>query len=173
MSYNYEGLCKQYIEYNLHNKGKSHKNTAGKKMSYRMDRLYSYNSILCIYVEIKSEKIFFIDNSTANYSITSSKHKRILKEKLQQEQNNQKEQFTYMEIKQIDSTKNMIKSKHNTIVELIQRHDRARSNKPIIKKIIKNEYDNLKLLCSLIDQRTRESKLHKEVFKLLIKHKIA
>ena len=172
MSYNYEGLCKQYIEYNLHNKGKSHKNTAGKRMSYRMDRLYSYNSILCIYTEIKGKKIFFIDNNIASYSNTSAKHKRILKSELK-EQKNQKEQFTYMEIKQIDSTKNMIKSKHNTIVELIQRHDRARSNKPIIKKIIKNEYDNLKLLCSLIDRRTKEGKLYKEVFKLLIKHKIA
>ena len=172
MSYNYEGLCKQYIKYNLHNKGKSHKNTAGKRMSYRMDRLYSYNSILCIYTKIKGKKIFFIDNNIASYSNTSAKHKRILKSELK-EQNNQKKHFYYMEVKQIDSTKNMIKSKYNTITELIQRHNRARSNKQIIKNIIKDEYNNLKLLCSLIDQRTRESKLHKEVFKLLIKHKIA
>ena len=150
--YDYDGLLRAFL-YQHETSG----STAEGRMSFSGNTLKSYNSVLArLGTYPKSQQtVLFIDNWTANYSVTTAKHTSLMRQI-----NSHPEQFWYLN----ESVEQNLLSIILRISDLLVKHKRARSNKPFIAADILATHANLLMLLDeySIDKRTA---LYKQAMK--------
>ena len=150
--YDYDGLLRAFL-YQHETSG----STAEGRMSFSGNTLYSYSSVLArLGTYPKSQQtVLFIDNWTANYSVTTAKHTNLMRRI-----NSHPEQFWYLN----ESVEQNLLSIILRISDLLVKHKRARSNKPFIAYDILATHANLLMLLDeySIDKRTS---LYKQAMK--------
>ena len=150
--YDYDGLLRAFL-YQHEFSG----STAEGRMSFSGNTLKSYNSVLArLGTYPKSQQtVLFIDNWTANYSITTAKHTNLMLRI-----NSHPKQFWDLN----ESVEQNLLSIILRISDLLVKHKRARSNKPYIASDILATHANLLMLLDeySIDKRTT---LYKQAMK--------
>jgi hypothetical protein len=160
MSYNYIRTINEYLE-----QKKKKGTTAGGRMSFSNDVLYSYDSVLAIID--KKNNILLIDNSISNISNTSRKHARILLSE------NMGHEYSVLAIAYINNYRESARILGDNIEHCIQKANRARTmhTKEKWKEKSISKYMMLKLLSNTyLDKRTKEYRLKDKAFKLLFEN---
>lgn len=150
--YDYDGLLRAFL-YQHETSG----STAEGRMSFSGNTLKSYSSVLArLGTYHKSQQtVLFIDNWTANYSVTTAKHTNLMLRI-----NSHPKQFWDLN----ESVEQNLLSIIIHISDLLVKHKRARSNKPYIAADILATHANLLMLLDeySIDKRTT---LYKQAMK--------
>ena len=150
--YDYDGLLRAFL-YQHEPSG----STAEGRMSFSGNTLKSYNSVLArLGTYPKSQQtVLFIDNWTANCSVTTAKHTNLMLRI-----NSHPKQFWDLN----ESVEQNLLSIIIRISDLLVKHKRARSNKPYIAADILATHANLLMLLDeySIDKRTS---LYKQAMK--------
>lgn len=150
--YDYDGLLRAFL-YQHETSG----STAEGRMSFSGNTLKSYSSVLArLGTYPKSQQtVLFIDNWTANYSVTTAKHTNLMLRI-----NSHPKQFWDLN----ESVEQNLLSIIIHISDLLVKHKRARSNKPYIAADILATHANLLMLLDeySIDKRTT---LYKQAMK--------
>lgn len=150
--YDYDGLLRAFL-YQHEPSG----STAGGRMSFSGNTLYSYSSVLArLGTYPKSQQtVLFIDNRISGYSITTAKQTARMRRI-----NSHPEQFWDLD----KSVEQNLLYLINNIEVLLVKHKRARSNKPFIAADILAKHANLIRLLDeySIDKRTA---LYKQAMK--------
>ena len=150
--YDYDGLLRAFL-YQHETSG----STAEGRMSFSGNTLKSYGSVLArLGTYPKSQQtVLFINNWTANYSVTTAKHTNLMRRI-----NSHPEQFWYLN----ESVEQNLMLIMAHISDLLIKHKRASSNKPYIAADILATHANLIMLLDeySIDKRTS---LYKQAMK--------
>lgn len=150
--YDYNGLLHAFL-YQHEPSG----STAEGRMSFSGNTLKSYGSVLAqLGTYPKSQQtVLFIDNWTANYSVTTAKHTNLMLRI-----NSHPKQFWYLN----ESVEQNLMLIMTSISDLLVKHKRARSNKLFIAADILATHANLLMLLDeySIDKRTA---LYKQAMK--------
>jgi len=159
--YDYEGLIQAFLR-----QSQIAGNTAGDRMSFHGQTLYSYSSILAeLRTMPNGDTVLFIDKYISNYSSTTSRHTSKLRSI---------NWFPTRDWSLDESYEQNLKEILDEIDDLLIKYKRARSNKPYIKADILTKYKSFEPIYieSGLDKRKKLYSKYKKLPFLLFAHKI-
>lgn len=160
-SYDYAGLIQTFLR-----QSQIEGSTAGDRMSFYGDRLYSYSSILAQLRTIPNgDTVLFIDKHISNYSPTTSRHTSKLRS------------INWFPVRMwnlSESYEQNLTEILDEIDELLIKHKRARTNKPYIQASILSKYKCFEPLYieSGLDKRNKLYHRYKKLPFVLFAHNI-